>query len=141
MKSIQFTDSMVGTGYGRGSTSHRSLKKSSSSCSVLSNNWRGINKRQKCDDSPKDDGTLSMLDDDAATASVLAAAVEDDSKILKEALEYLDSESLEKARRTYAMLSCMQVRDAILSLKGQIDSVPRRSYHAKEGSERAEALL
>ena len=145
MKSLQFTDSKVPTTFGRGSGSRRALKSTSAtSLSLLPDdvrldNRRGSNKRNRAD-SPKDDATLSVLDDDAATMSILATA-QDDNKILKEALDYLDGESLEKARRNHAMLSCLQVRDEISSLKGRLDGVSRRYYHANEGSPRAEALL
>jgi hypothetical protein len=39
------------------------------------------------------------------------------------------------------MLSCLQVRDEISSLKSRLDGVSRRYYHANEVSPRAEALL
>ena len=39
------------------------------------------------------------------------------------------------------MLSCLRVRDAISSLKGQYDSASRRFYHAKEGSAHADTLM
>jgi hypothetical protein len=145
MKSLQFTDSKVPKNFGRGSGSRRALKSTSAtSLSLLPDDVRLDNRRgsNKCNrsDSPKDDATLSALDDDAATMSVLAAA-QYNNKILKEAMDYLYRESLEKAWRNHAMLSCLQVRDEISSLKGRLDGVSRCYNNANEGSPRAEALL
>ena len=58
----------------------------------------------------------------------------EDDGILKQALECLDSESLEKARQKHSMLSCLRVRDEISSLRGQVKSVSRRYYHATTGT-------
>ena len=154
MKSLQFTDSKVGASYGRGTGSRRSLKAATAAAtaaasgsllpdSVRLDNRRGLKKQKR--GSPKDDtsstqqlSAIMMCDDDTVTTSI---AGEDDSKILKEALDYLDSESLEKARQKLSMLSCLQVRDEISSLKAQVDSVSRRLYHAKNGSPEANTLL
>jgi hypothetical protein len=79
-----------------------------------------------------------LFDDDTATTT---ACGEDDSRILKQALDYLDSESLEKARQKHSMLSCLRVRDEISSLKGQVESILRRYNHAKKRSQEADALM
>jgi len=53
----------------------------------------------------------------------------------------LDSESLETAQQKHSMLSCLRVRDEISSLKGQVDSVSRRFYHAKQETPQADNLM
>ena len=82
-----------------------------------------------------------MHNDDTATTTVVGAEDKQEDRILKQALDYLDSESLEKARQKHSMLSCFRVRDEISSLKGQVDSVSRRFYHAKKGSPQADSLM
>ena len=68
--------------------------------------------------------TLFGGDDDTARNTTFAGA--DDDRILQQALDYLDSESLEKARQKHSMLSCLHIRDKISSLKGQVDSISRQ---------------
>ena len=91
---------------------------------------------------PKDDNvdtTTTFGDDNTATNSTVVGA--NDERNLKEALFYLDLESLKKAQQKVSTLSCLRVRDEILSLKGQVDSVSRRFYHAKQGTPQADNLM
>ena len=143
MKSLQFTDSKVATYHGRGTGLRRALKSAESlEDGVHLDNRRGTTKKQNRG-SPKDDNedTTTLHDDDTATTTVVGAEDKQDDRILKQALDYLDSESLEKARQKHSMLSCLRVRDEISSLKGQVDSVLRRFYHAKKGSPQAVSLM
>jgi hypothetical protein len=145
MKSLQFTDTKVGTGYGRNTGSRRALKDAALlQRDVDSNldNRRGRTIKKQKRGLPKDDNedtTTSFGDDDTATNTTIVGA--DDERILKQALDYLDSESLEKARQKHSMLSFLRVRDEISSLKGQVDSVSRRFYHAKQGTPQADNLM
>ncbi|KAI2510078.1 hypothetical protein MHU86_4372 [Fragilaria crotonensis] len=149
MKSIQFTDTKVGTGHGRNTGSRRALKANAlllqqdGDSNVDNRRGQSSSKKQKRG-SPNDDNEgLTMTsfcgDDDTATNTTVAGA--DDDRILKQALDYLDSESLEKARQKHSMLSCLRIRDEISSLKGQVDSVSRRFYHAQQGTPQAESLM
>ncbi len=103
---------------------------------VSVDNRRGTKKQKRA--SPNKDDANTYGDDETAGSSFVFA---EDSVILRKALEYLDSESLEKARQKHLMLSCLRIRDEISSLKGQVNSASRRFYHAKEGSPQADSLM
>ncbi len=142
MKSLQFTNTQVGTGFGWNTGSQRALKAAAlrlrGGDSNLDNWWGRSCRKQKRAGSPKDDNegtTSSSGDDDAATnTSVVGAG---DKRILKQALDFLDSESLEKAQQKHSMLSRLRVWDEISSLLGHVDSVSRRFYHAIQGTPRS----
>ena len=145
-KSLSFTDMKVGTHHGKKTGLRKVLKKAAAlpSESNTLDNRRGTKKLKR--GSPKDDNNEDAttpyaggFDDD--TTAITSAVGEEDNRILKQALEYLESESLEKARQKHSMLSCLRVRDEISLWKGQVDSASRRFYHAKEGSLHADSLL
>jgi hypothetical protein len=145
MKSMAFTDSKVGTSYGRKKGSRQAMKDESSLLSSIDNR-RGKKRGFHNDQGKADNDAITLCsggadDNNTAMTSFVGGTVEDDG-ILKQALEYLDSESLEKARQKHSMLSCLRVRDEISSLRGQVESVSRRYYHATTGtSVLADSLL
>ena len=137
MKSMAFTESKVGTSYGRKTGSRKAMKEAAALSSIPIDNRRGKKQKRGI---PKDDNEDDAItswggadDDNTAVTSFAGDTVEDDG-ILKQALDYLDSESLEKARQKHSMLSCLRVRDEITSLRGQVESVSRRYYHATTGT-------
>jgi hypothetical protein len=91
---------------------------------------------------PKDDNvdtTTTFGDDNTATNSTVVGA--NDERNLKEALFYLDLESLKKAQQKVSTLSCLRVRDETSSLKGQVDSISRWFTHSKQGTPQADNLM
>ena len=99
MRYMSFTETKVPTSYGRKTSSRSALKEAAASLDGIPVDNRRGTKRQKRG-SPKDyndDGSPSYGgpdDDTAASTSLLYA---EDDGILKQALDYLDGESLEKA--------------------------------------------
>jgi hypothetical protein len=105
MKSMSFTESKVGSGYGRKTGSRSALKAAAASRLeglVSVDNRRGTKKQKRA--SPNEDDANTYGDDETAGSSCVFA---EDDGILRKALEYLDSESLEKARQRHSMLSCL----------------------------------
>jgi len=157
-KSLLFTDMKAGTKVESGSVlSRKALKEAAKAAAaaaaaavpegellngVILDNRRGVKRQKKTGDlvgGGQQRGRDSIVFDDADSVTLTTLDTSNDA-LIRQALQYLDSESLEKARQKQSLMDVQNVRDDMRALSGRILSLTRRLNNAAKGSKEEEEL-